>query len=142
MLEAKKIEEYIAEYQPKWAIVMPDNCPPAEIDVPHCHPFFRLTHAVTCADAEDLKSYAELNPQKDWGYKLPLAVGLSLFNDENTAKRELKLPYIKRKHLCGIAQFTLRPQDGVVKQTTKSIFHYTWWRTLSFNIQNAIMIDL
>ncbi|MBP9983908.1 MAG: hypothetical protein KBF13_02135 [Prevotella sp.] len=139
MLAPQKINNYLEQYQVDWVITMPENCPPADIEVPHRHAFFRLTYDANSISEEDLKCYAELDSQKDWGDQLPLAVGLSVLNDEAKAHKNLKLPYMREKH--GIAKAVLQPTDGVVKQTGKHLSHYTWWRTASFSIHNIQMIQ-
>lgn len=40
--------------------------------------------------ADDFKSYAEVDPQRNWGSKLLLAVGLSLIDNESKARKNLK----------------------------------------------------
>lgn len=142
MLVPQKLDSYIATYQVCWAIVMPDKCPPMDIEVPHDHPFYRLTINPNCIQEQDLKSYAELDPLKDWGERLPLAVGLSLINNELKAYDCLKLPFLRKKHLRGIAKIILHPTEGVVKQSGKQLSHYTWWRTTQFTTENIQMLQL
>lgn len=81
MLKLYKIIDYIKEYQPIWACEMPDGCPPEDILLPFDHTFYRLAKDISYS-VDDFKSYAECSPNKNWGEQLPLAVGLSLIDDE------------------------------------------------------------
>ena len=117
-----------------WACDMPENCPPEDIMVPHDHKFFRYALSDKKISADDFKSYAEQNPQKAWGDMLPLAVGLSVIDSLQKAKRNLKLPMFRR--YSGIIELQLVAADGVVKQTGAHLSHYTWWRTIHFRISD------
>jgi len=140
MLTACKIEDYIREYKPEWTCAMPDGCPPDDILVADEHPFFRLALQPTTYSPEDFKSYAESNPNRDWGEQLPLAVGLSLIDNKIKARKNLKLPFFRQ--FKGIIALTLQPTDGVVKQTGVHRSHYTWWRTTSFQTTNLKMLAI
>lgn len=138
MLNPSTINAYLKDYKITWAIDMPQDCPPNDIMVPFEHPFFRLATSSNAVSADDFLSYAELNPGRDWGAQLPLAVGLSLIDNEAKARRNLKLPMFRRQK--GIIALCLCPTDGVVKQTGAHISHYTWWRTTNFDINNANLL--
>ncbi len=140
MLKQYKIEDYIKEYKPIWTCNMPKGCPPNDVLVAEKHPFYRLAHAAETYDDKDFISYAEMNPAKDWGERLPLAVGISLIDNETKARKNLKLPMFRQ--YAGIIALTLQPTDGVVKQTGVHTSHYTWWRTQSFKISNLQMLSL
>ena len=119
---------------------MPVGCPPEDVLVPCEHPFFRLASHMDSYTADDFKSYAETDPQRNWGEKLPLAVGLSPIDNEAKARKNLKLPMFRQ--FKGIIALTLNPSDGVVKQTGVHLSHYTWWRTKSFQMSNLTMLQL
>ena len=119
---------------------MPVGCPPEDVLVPCEHPFFRLASHMDSYTADDFKSYAEADPQRNWGEKLPLAVGLSLIDNETKARKNLKLPMFRQ--FKGIIALTLNPSDGVVKQTGVHLSHYTWWRTRLFQMSNLTMLQL
>lgn len=136
MLEEIKIGAYLKQFPlTTWTCSMPEGCPPETILVAHEHPFFRLAQHKDSFNEVDFMSYAELNPTKDWGEMLPLAVGLSVIDSEAKARNNLRLPMFKR--FQGIIALTLNPQDGVLKQTGVHNSHYTWWRTTSFTTSNA-----
>ena len=135
MLTPYNIKDYSKEFNPIWAVQMPDGCPPEEVLVPSVHPFYRLAKQADAYNEEDFKSYAEADPAKNWGEQLPLAVGLSVIDNEKKARKNLKL-------LKGIIALTLNPADGVVKQTGVHRSHYTWWRTSTFQMSNLKMLQL
>lgn len=138
MLQPSTINAYIETYKITWAVEMPKDCPPNDIMVAHAHPFFRLTPSNNAISTDDFLSYAELNPGRDWGEQLPLAVGLSVIDNEAKARRNLKLPMFRRHK--GIIALCLNPTDGVVKQTGVHLSHYTWWRTKNFDINQAKLL--
>lgn len=119
---------------------MPQGCPPDDILVPFGHPFYRLSRSETSFDADDFITYAEKDPNRNWGEQLPLALGLSIIDDENKARKNLKLPMFKQ--FKGIIALSLNPADGVVKQTGIHNSHYTWWRTMAFDTSNLKMVKL
>lgn len=140
MLTECKITDYSNKYGECWTCIMPEGCPPEDVYVALEHPFYRMAYSAEAYSDEDFKSYAELNPNKDWGDMLPLAVGLSIIDNEDKAKRNLKLPIFKKFN--GIIVMTLNPTDGVVKQTGVHLSHYTWWRTTKFDKSNITMLEI
>lgn len=135
-----KIADYAQNYQPQWTCEMPEGCPPEDVLIAHEHPFYRLAHDDKSYNDSDFASYAELNPGKDWGEMLPLAVGLSILNDEQKARNNMRLPIFKQYK--GIIALNLNETDGVEKQTGVHKSHYTWWRTTSFCTTNLQMIQI
>lgn len=138
MLKSYILSDYCAQFKPQWTCLMPDGCPPNDIQVPIRHPFFRLAHNAESYSEQDFYSYAELDPQRHWGAMLPFAVGLSVISDEAKARKNIKLPFFRQYK--GIIALELNPQDGVVKQTGVHRSHYTWWRTKSFQTTNLKML--
>ena len=140
MLIPYKINAYCEKFRPNWACEMPMGCPPEDVLVPSEHPFFRLAYQAATYTEDDFKSYAEIDSQRNWGERLPLAVGLSLIDNEAKARKNLKLPLVRQ--FKGVILLTLNPTDGVVKQTGVHLSHYTWWRTKSFQMSNLTMLQL
>ena len=140
MLTPYKISAYCEEFKPKWACVMPEGCPPDDVLVPSEHLFFRLAKQADVYTVDDFKSYAEADSQRNWGERLPLALGVSLIDNEAKARKNLKLPMFRQ--FRGIIALKLNPVDGVVKQTGVHVSHYTWWRTVSFQMSNLRMLQL
>lgn len=140
MLKPYVLTEYKREYKPIWTCEMPEGCPPNDIEVAFQHSFFRLAHNADTYSENDFLSYAELYPQRPWGSMLPLAVGLSILDNEAKARKNLKLPMFRNYQ--GIISLELNPQDGVVKQTGVHRSHYTWWRTKSFQTSKLEMLTI
>ena len=140
MLIPYKIGQYCKEYNPQWTCTMPEGCPPDDVLAPKEHPFFRLAKQSNSYDEDDFKSYAETDPTRNWGERLPQAVGLSLIDNEPKARKNLKLPMFRQYQ--GIIALTLNPVDGVVKQTGIHRSHYTWWRTRQFKMSNLTMLQI
>lgn len=140
MLKYSKIGDYIKQYQPEWVCVMPEGCPPEDIMVPFNHQFYRLAVNADSFCKEDFISYAEQDPERNWGPQLPLAVGLSIIDNEMKARKNLKLPVFRK--FKGIIEMTLDAKDGVVKQTGVHHSHYTWWRTKTFEMSNLKMLEI
>ena len=140
MLTPYHINDYIKEFKPEWSNEMPTGCPPEDILIPIEHPFYRLAKQANTYSEDDFKSYADTNPQRNWGERLPLAIGLSVIDNETKARKYLKLPLFRQFN--GIIKLTLNPTDGVVKQTGVHRSHYTWWRTTSFQMSNLTMLQL
>lgn len=70
MLTPYNINSYCEEFKPEWACTMPAECPPENVLVPCEHPFFRLANQADSYTADDFKSYAEADPQRNWGERL------------------------------------------------------------------------
>lgn len=140
MLRPSNIKDYTNQYHPEWICMMPEGCPPMDIMIPYEHPFYRLARRSDTYGPEDFLSYAEKDPKRDWGEQMPLAVGLSVIDNESKARKNLKLPMFKQ--FKGIIALMLNPTDGVVKQTGIHHSHYTWWRTKSFEMSNLKMLEL
>lgn len=140
MLTTQTINDYMRDYNPTWTFSIDTKYLPEIVLVPTEHQFFRLAKHSDTYSEEDFKSYNDLYPDKVWGDKLPLAVGLSIINDEKKARKNLKLPMFKQ--FRGIISLMLNAEDGVVKQTGVHNSHYTWWRTTKFNINNLKMMQL
>lgn len=136
MLKAAKISEYLSTYEIEWKIAMPSGWPPEDIEIPFEHKLYRLTHDKNGSlTEEDLITYSELEPNKDWADNYFQSFGLSLITKISEARKKLLLPRIRKQNLKGITEINLNPTDGVVKQTGRKD-HYTWWQTKSFDISN------
>lgn len=140
MLKSYTLSEYSREYKPIWTCEMPEGCPPDAIQVPFQHPFFRLAQNADTYSERDFLSYAQIYPERPWGDMLPLAMGLSVIDNESKARKNLKLPMFR--NYKGIITLELNAQDGVVKQTGVHRSHYTWWRTKTFSISNLKMLTI
>lgn len=140
MLKPYKLADYQDQFQPEWAFIAAEDCLPDEVLVPYNHFFCRLARQASVYDSEDFVSCAEKDPNRNWGEQLPLALGLSVIENETKARKYLKLPYFRQ--FKGIISLDVFPADGVVKQTGIHSTHYTWWCTKSFDMSNLKMLQL
>ena len=131
MLQKSTLSEYLEQYPVVWVPDMPDGVPPEEICVPHEHVLYRLTKG-EIATAEDLTTYYEKDPNKDWGDKHAESYAVSLYDDLDKTGKLLKIPSLKNSK--GVSKIILNPENGVVKQTSKSPYHYSWWKTNKIDI--------
>ena len=131
MLQKSTLSEYLEQYPVVWVPDMPDGVPPEEICVPHEHVLYRLTKGEK-ATAEDLTTYYEKDPNREWGDKLAEAYAVSLYDDLDKTGKLLKIPSLKNSK--GVSKIILNPENGVVKQTGKSPYHYSWWKTNKIDI--------
>lgn len=134
MLIKSTLTNYLAHNAVVWVPSMPVDIPPEEICIPANHVLYRLTKKEHITKF-DLLSYYELDPEHDWGDKLGIAHGLSLFDDLSKVNKLIRIPSLKNSK--GVSKLTLNAQNGVVKQTTKNHYHYTWWKTSSFDINTV-----
>lgn len=140
MLNETTLTQYIEIYGEDWADEMPENCPPEEICISNHDTFYRYIANKDTIDERDWLNHIKRFPNIHFdGNKKILAAGLSLQDNLDNARRNLKLPHI-RKHYCGLAAITLIEEDGVLKQTTKDIHHYTFWRTNRCNLTKAELV--
>ena len=137
MLKKSTLSDYQNEVQAVWVPEMPEGVPPQEICIPHEHPFYRLVKNIPATE-EDFVTYHEMAPNRDWGNNYVCSFALSMFDDLDKAKRLKKIPSLKDSK--AIVRIVLNPEDGVVKQTSKNTFHYSWWRTNSFDINSAEIV--
>ena len=139
MLTKTSITDYLKLYDVQWKNAMPEGCPPDDVLIPQEHLFYRYTLQTDKCTDEDFKTYRQQNPTRDWGELLPLASGLSVLDNLDKAKRNMKLPMLRSK-FKGIGELMLNPNDGVVKQTGAHKSHYTWWQTTAFDMNTVKMM--
>lgn len=60
MLTPYKIENYFKEFNPTWAVKMPEGCPPEDVLVPSEHLFYRLAKKAGTYNEEDLNRIQRL----------------------------------------------------------------------------------
>ena len=63
---------------------------------------------------------------------------ISLFSDEADVVRRLKLPKFRN---ANISEVILQPKDGVMKKTF-SDSHYSWWRSVDFDISQTKIVEV
>lgn len=123
----------------EWYEELPEQCPPVDA-APCTGRFYRIAKGDPATDG-DFFSQRKLQPNKVFtglGVDECIARAVSLFSDKDDACKRLKLP--KFKH-ANIAEIVLTPKDGVMKKTF-SDSHYSWWRSKSFEVSQAIILEL
>jgi hypothetical protein len=138
MYTSTTLSEYMDRYKVSWAKQLPEDTPPEDVVIAcNGESLFRLIHEDNVMTAEDLKTYAELHPEKRYRGDLWKASGLSSFCTLKDARSMSKLPSLR--HLHGIAEIIMCPTYGVMQNTpsNKCTNHYTWWHTTFFDLGKA-----
>ncbi len=65
-----------------------------------------------------------------------VARAISLFSERSEAEKRLKLPKFKSANIVLVG---LEPKDGVIRKTFGPA-HFSWWRTVEFNVSQAKVI--
>lgn len=123
----------------KWFETLPEQCPP--FDANKCSGCFYRIAQGNPATSADFFSQRMLQPDKVFigaGIDECIVRSISLFADIDDVKKRLKLPKFRN---ANIALVTLQQEDGVMKKTFGGS-HYSWWRTCTFNISQAKVIQL
>jgi hypothetical protein len=101
--------------------------------------FYRIAKVNPATDG-DFFLQRKLQPNKTFtglGVDECIARSISLFSEKNDATRRLKLPKFRS---ANIAIVTLQPKDGVMKKTF-SDSHYSWWRSVDFEVSQAKIVE-
>lgn len=123
----------------EWFEELPSSCPPSDA-IDSEGTFYRVSHG-NPAESSDFFSQRLLAPDKQFhgeGIDECIVRAVSVFAELNDAKNLLKLPKFKK---ANIAIVHLHEQDGKIKKTFKKS-HYSWWRSKSFEVNNAKIIEL
>lgn len=136
MLHKSSLSDYLNEFHPVWVPKMPEDVPPQDICIPKEHILYRLTNEDSFS-IDDLDTYYDINPLKDYGKNKERSYAVSMFDDISQVEKLKKFPLLKNKK--GIARIVLNPENGVVKQTGNK-YHYSWWKTNVFNINSVEMV--
>lgn len=122
----------------EWFEELPPSCPPS--DAIDCKgTYYRVSHG-SPAESHDFFSQRLLAPDKQFkgeGIDECIVRAVSIFAELDDAKNLLKLPKFKN---ANIAELHLQEQDGRMKKTFKKS-HYSLWRSKSFNVNNAKIIE-
>lgn len=122
----------------EWFEELPASCPPS--DAVSCEGvFYRIANGNPVV-SPDFFSQRKLQPDKIFkgnGVDECVARAVSLFKDKEDARKRLKLP--KFKHSV-IASVRLEPKDGAMKKTFRDS-HYSWWRSMAFDLKRAKVED-
>ena len=114
---------------PKWAEDLPKGCPPSDAFDAESRDYYRLVETVPPTE-RDFWSHRKLYPTKAFRTDECVARSVSLFATMDACGQAAKLPSLKKKHTVTIA---LPPGSGVLKQTGRSLDHFSWWRADGFD---------
>lgn len=122
-----------------WFENLPPSCPPADSE--KCNGAYYRVSVGNPAQSEDFFSQRKIAPDKIFkGEDIDECIvrSVSLFSDLNDAKRLLKLPKFKK---ANIAKVCLTEKDGNIKKTFGHS-HFSWWRSISFDVSQAKIIKV
>lgn len=126
-------------YKMIWYEQLPEQCPPMDAQ-PCGGTYYRIANGNPVTEG-DFYSQRKLHPNKVFtglGVDECIARSISLFADVKDAIRRQRLPKFRN---AKIAVVTLQPQDGVMKKTF-SDSHYSWWRTVKYNVLQAKIVEI
>lgn len=120
-----------------WFESLPDSCPPKEAKEPAGDLFYRIMVSEQATES-DFLSHRVLYPEKKFKVSECQACSLSVFKDVNECEKILKMPTFKNKQWY-IGEFELNNNDGLILNTPSPTnpYHFSWWRSSSFNIVNV-----
>ena len=121
-----------------WYEQLPPLCPPSDAIL--CSGRFYRIAKGSPANNADFFSQRKLQPDKVFvglGIDECIARSISLFAIKSDAVRRLRLP--KFRNAC-IAEVVLQPKDGVMKKTFADS-HYSWWRSVDFEVSQAKIFE-
>lgn len=123
----------------QWFEDLPASCPPADASI--CKGTFYRVSFGNPAESKDFFSQQLLAPEKTFrgeGIDDCIVRAVSVFASLEDARHLLKLPKFKN---ANIAQVCFQPEDGKIKKTFKKS-HYSWWRSKSFDVKLAKIIEI
>ena len=137
MLQKSKLSKYLENNLAVWVPDMPEGVPPEEICIPHEHVLYRLIKGENATE-EDLKTYYENDPNKEWGANQAESYAVSMYDDLARTNNLKKIASLKNSK--AVAKIVLNPKDGVVNQTFHKN-HYSWWKTDRFDINSIEIVQ-
>lgn len=124
----------------EWFENLPEQCPPKDAFIPSGMTVYRFSFTGIPENA-DFISQRMLNPERIFnGVDECTSRGLSVFDKIEACQNRLKLPR-NRKRFSSILKVNLEDNDGLIMKTFKDPNHFTWWRSNSFNFENAIKVQ-
>lgn len=118
-----------------WYEELPPDCPPEEAETPQSH-YFRLGN-IPPTDS-DFWSHRRKFPFKKFHVNECIARSLSVFDKKESAEHlKMLLPSMRLKP---IFQLELEAKDGLILQTGIDLHHFSWWRSIDFDIHNLKII--
>ena len=119
-----------------WYEKLPPDCPPIDALVPE-RTYFRLG-SIPPSDS-DFWSHRQRFPHKIFQVSECVARSLSVFDNLEAAQhlKEL-LPTMRNKPIC---QLDLMETDGLIQQTGNDKHHFSWWRSVQFDLSTVKILD-
>ena len=105
---------------------LPDGCPPGDAHQTDAE-VYRLVASIPPTPADFESHYDRFPERQPWDDEC-MARGLSVFVTYEAAQRYRKRYKSLRSNKIAVG--TLTPQLGVIKQTTLTVDHHTWWPAL------------
>ncbi len=120
-----------------WYENLPQSCPPQEAKEPSGEQYFRILNSNNPSN-NDFLSHRALYPDKKFSVSECQAMAISLFTDKESCRIVAKLPKYRNKNLY-IGELILTKSDGLIAHTPnkKSLNHYSWWRSIKFDIKTV-----
>ena len=119
-----------------WYEELPLNCPPEAAYAPKAT-YFRLGSIPP--DDSDFWSHRRRFPHKKFHVDECIARALSIFDDQNAAERLKQL--LPAMRLKPIFQIDFTEKDGLIQQTGNDLHHFSWWRSIEFNLESIKILD-
>lgn len=114
----------------QWFEELPDQCPPKDAAPAEDVIFYRLCRNEDPED-QDFYSHRKLNPEAVYNVSECIARAVSLNNSRDAAVKLKKIPAFREKKITAIK---LSVFDGLVCQTGPKKHHFSWWRSLAFDV--------
>jgi hypothetical protein len=112
-----------------WDETLPQGCPPKDAKPPENKRFFRLVESIPPLES-DFWSQRKHYPKKKFKTTECIARSCSIFTELNRCADIRKLPLHKNKK---VVELTLTPESGLIKNTGRHAYHYSWWKVKGFN---------
>jgi hypothetical protein len=123
-------------YKMNWIEELPNNCPPSDAFNPNNNEFFRLVNT-NPPTLDDFLSFRHMWPNRHISQSECIVRSISIFSKRDEADRIKQLPFHRDQI---IAKITLLQKDGLIKQTFASKYHFSWWRTKEFNLNQCELL--
>lgn len=122
-----------------WPDHFPDGCPPDDAG-PATGLVYRLVRNAAPA-ADDFRSHAEDQPERDWGDAHCKACGLSIFRDLTEAVKTTRRIPALRGSVPASAELDGGP--GVILHTPSRAAdsHHTWWLPDGESVQQLFKVE-
>jgi hypothetical protein len=123
-----------------WYEDLPEYCPPKEAFAPKGMTVYRFSSSDFPSN-NDFISQRLLSPDRVFEGVCECITGsLSVYNQLDACYNIYKLPR-HRKRFKTIMEVSLNDSDGLIMQTFQNPYHYSWWRSNSFNFDAVKIVQ-